>query len=185
MRFLPVLALLPIFALSTPAVMAQQAGAQCTAISGDAERLACFDDAFVGAAAPAGNAQVVIESEQLIPARPNGRAPATITVACEANVLSVAFGFAGNTISALGRDAGITWQLDLGARSSRTLPVDASNTAVLLDNTRDSLAFLQSLEGANNLTVRVTPASARTFSVRYQLSDFAAQVAPVRAACGG
>ena len=164
--------------------MAQQTGAECTAIASDAERLGCFDTAFAGAPAVVGDASVVIESEQLIPARPSGRAPATITVACNDDVLSVAFGFAGNTISALGRDAGITWQLDLGGRSSRTLPVDTSNTAVLLDNTRDSLAFLQSLEGANNLTVRVTPASARTFSVRYQLANLADQVAPVRSACG-
>ena len=185
MRLLPVLALMPILTISTPAVMAQQARAECTAIAADAERLACFDAAFAGPVAGDGATQVVVESEQLIPARPNGRAPATITVACNADVLTVAFGFAGNTISALGRDGGITWQFDLQARSSRTLPVDPSNTALLLNNTSDSLAFLQSLEGASNLTVRVTPASARTFSVRYQLADFATQVAPVVAACGG
>lgn len=183
-RFLPVLALLPILSVSTPAVMAQQAGAQCTTIAADSERLACFDTAFAQTATEAGNAVVVFESEQSIPARPSGRAKATITVACDAGVLSVAFGFAGNALSALGKDAGITWQLDLQARSSRTLPVDADNTAILLNNSRDSLAFLQSLNGANNLTVRVTPATARSLSVRYQLADFPEQLAPVLAACG-
>lgn len=164
--------------------MAQQSGAQCTTIAADADRLACFDTAFAGVSHQAGDAVVVFESEQTIPARPSGRAPATITVACDADVLSVAFGFAGNTLSALGRDAGITWQLDLQARSSRTLPVDAANTALLLNNTKDSLAFLQSLNGANNLTVRVTPATARSLSVRYQLEGFADQLAPVLSACG-
>ncbi|WEK03025.1 MAG: hypothetical protein P0Y65_12500 [Candidatus Devosia phytovorans] len=185
MRLLPVLALLPILTVSTPAVMAQQLGAQCVSIAADAERLACFDAAFANPVSANGDLQVVFDSEQSIPARPSGRAPATITVSCSADVLSVAFGFAGNTLSALGSDTGITWQLDLGGRTNRTLPVDDSNTAILLDNTRDSLAFLRGLEGASNLTVRVTPINSRTLSVRYQLGDFAAQLAPVVGACEG
>lgn len=164
--------------------MAQTPGSQCTSIDADTERLACFDAAFAGPAGAADGTQVVFESEQLIPARPNGRRAATITVACDAGALSVAFAFAGNTMSALGNDAGITWQFDLQAARSRTLPVNDDNTAVLLDNTRDALAFIQSIEGATNLTVRVTPVSSRSLTVRYRVDDFAAQVAPVRAACG-
>ena len=164
--------------------MAQSPGSQCTAIPDDAERLACFDAAFAAPAADTGDALVVLESEQLIPARPNGRQPATITVACEAGVLSVAFGFAGNTMSALGNDAGITWQFDLQAARSRTLPVNDENTAIVRDNTRDALAFIQSVEGATNLTVRVTPVSSRSLTVRYRIDTFAALVAPVRSACG-
>lgn len=184
MKFLPLLALLPLLSVSTPAVLAQAPGSQCTAIAVDAERLACFDAAFAAPAAAGESQQVVFESQQLIPARPNGRRAATITVACDAGALSVAFAFAGNTMSALGNDAGITWQFDLQAARSRTLPVDDDNTAILLDNTRDALAFLQSIEGATNLTVRVTPVSSRSLTVRYRVDDFAAQVAPVRAACG-
>src|SRR5690606_35758971 len=171
-------------AFSPPAAMAQQAGAQCVGIEADAERLACFDAAFSATPAADGEAMVVLESEQLIPARPSGREPATITVACSEDVLTVAFGFAGNTMSALGRDAGITWQLDLQAGRSRTLPVNSENTAILLDNTADALSFLQSLEGVTNLTVRVTPVNSRSLSVRYRVDEFGAQVAPVRAACG-
>lgn len=184
MKILPVLALLPILSFSTPIVMAQQVGSQCTAITTDAERLACFDTAFAAPEADPASAEVVFTSEQLIPARPNGRENATITVACNADVLSVAFGFAGNTLSALGNDAGITWQFDLQPARSRTLSVDDTNTAILLDTTRDALAFIQSLEGATNLTVRVTPVNSRSLSVRYRVSDFADRVAPVRAACG-
>lgn len=183
-KILPVLALLPFFAASTPYAAAQQVGAQCTTIEADAERLACFDAAYAQSPSPLSEAVAVFQSEQTIPARPSGRAPATITVACTGDVLTVAFAFAGNTLSALGNDAGITWQLDLQARTTRTLPVDESNTAILLDNTSASLAFLRGLEGANNLTVRVTPSSARTLSVRYQLAAFPAQLDPVLQACG-
>jgi hypothetical protein len=183
-RLLPVLALLPLLSAATPVAIAQSAGAQCVGIAGDAERLACFDAAFAIPAADPNGAMVVFESAQLIPARPDGRDPATITVACKAGVLSVAFAFAGNTMSALGNDAGITWQFDLQAAKSRTLPVNDDNTAVLLDNSRDALSFIQSIEGATNLTVRVTPVSSRSLTVRYRVDGFADLVAPVRGACG-
>lgn len=184
MKFLPVLALLPLLTISTPAAMAQSTGSQCVSIAEDSERLACFDAAFANPA-PAGEAlTVVFQSEQRIPARPSGREPATITVACDEGELTVAFGFAGQTMSALGRAAGITWQFDLMAARSRTLPVNETNTAILLDNTADSVDFIDSLIGATNLTVRVTPVNSRSLSVRYRVDDFVERVAPVKAACG-
>jgi hypothetical protein len=106
-----------------------------------------------------------------------------MTVACEEGRLSVAFAFAGNTLSALGNDAGITLQFDLQAARSRTLPVNASNTAVVIDDAREAEAFLAGLEGATNLTARVTPVNSRSLSVRFRVDEFEQQVAPVRAAC--
>jgi len=166
--------------ISSPAIA--QSGAQCAAIDDDASRLVCYDDLFQGTADPSDVQSVVFESEQLIPARPSGRAPATITVSCEANGLQVGFGFAGNTLSSLGNDVGMTLQYDLTRRSS-TLPVNAANNAVLIDSTRDALAFIDNLAGVTNLTVRVTPTSARTLSVRFRVDSFAQDVAPVVAAC--
>ena len=161
---------------------AAQSGAQCAAIAGDTERLACYDGVFRTGPSTAEHS-VTLESEQLIPARPSGRAPATITVSCDAGVLQVAFGFAGNTLSALGRDTGITLQYDLARARSSTLPVNADNTAILIDNSRDARAFIDDLAGATNLTVRVTPASTRSLSVRFRVDAFAQEVAPVAAAC--
>lgn len=184
MRLLPVLALLPILTASTPAVMAQQTGiAQCTTLVADVERLACYDALFLGAGGDAEAISVALQSQQLIPARPSGRAPATMTVACEAGVLRVAFGFAGNTMSALGRDAGITLQYDLQPGRSRTLPVNAENTAILLNSTSEAATFLDAMTGTTNLTVRVTPVNSRSLTVRFRVDAFAAEVAPVVAAC--
>ena len=160
-----------------------QSGAQCAAIGNDGERLACYDALFRSGGAGDAIASVTLESEQLIPARPSGRAPATITVSCEAGILQVAFGFAGNTMSALGRDTGITLQYDLARARSSTLPVNVDNTAIVIDNTADARAFLDGLAGATNLTVRVTPASTRSLSVRFRVDAFAAEAAPVVAAC--
>jgi hypothetical protein len=181
-KCLPVLAVLPLFILPAPLAFAQNQGAQCVAIADDADRLACFDAAFLPGAT-ADVLSVSLESEQLIPARPSGRAPARMTVICEADVLSVRFEFAGNTMSALGNDAGLTLQYDLQAARSRTLPVDTTNTAVLIDNTRDAATFLDGLAGATNLTARITPVNSRSLSVRFRVDAFADEVAPVRAAC--
>lgn len=180
----PLLALVPLLLLPVPVAHAQQGVAQCVAIATDVERLACYDGLFRADGPSATALSVQLESEQLIPARPSGRAPATVTVTCDTGVLSVAFGFAGNTMSALGNDAGITLQYDLQAARSRTLPVNATNTAVLLDNSRDSATFLDGLAGATNLTARVTPVNSRSLSVRFRVDAFAEAVAPVRAACG-
>ncbi|WP_131798368.1 hypothetical protein [Devosia elaeis] len=176
------------FALVLPTLLAlagpvsAQSPAQCAAIDDDGARLACYDELFRNAGGTGDATAIVFESEQLIPARPSGRAPATITVSCQANGLQVAFGFAGNTLSSLGNDVGLTLQYDLTRRSS-TLPVNAENNAVLIDNTRDALAFIDNLAGVTNLTVRVTPASTRTLSVRFRVDSFAQDVAPVVAEC--
>lgn len=174
---------LPVFlGLALPAVA--QSGGQCAAIPDNTQRLACYDTLFRASDAPVeAGLSVQLESEQLIPAQPSGRAPATITVSCEADILQVAFGFAGNTMSALGSDTGITLQYDLQRARSSTLPVNEDNTAILFNNTRDALTFLNGLAGATNLTVRVTPASTRSLSVRFRVDAFDEAVAPVVAAC--
>lgn len=183
MKLLPLLTLLAIVAVPPWTAHAQSGLAECVALAGDAERLACYDDLFRTEGGQAA-VSVVIQSEQLIPARPTGRAPATMTIACDGGVLSIAFGFAGNTMSALGNDAGLTLQSDLQAARSRTLPVNEANTAILLDNTRDATAFLDALLGTTNLTARVTPVNSRSLSVRFRVDAIMERVEPVRAACG-
>jgi len=182
-RLIAALLVPALLAVSMPTFAQAPGGAQCAAISEDVERLACYDNIFRPDTAPGALASVKLDSEQLIPARPSGRAPATMTVSCQADVLQVAFGFAGNIMSALGRDAGITLQYDLQRARSSTLPVNAENTAIVIDNTRDSLAFLDALAGASNLTVRVTPVTSRSLSVRFRIGTFEADVAPLVAAC--
>lgn len=176
-------AALTILGVMSAAPAFAQSGAQCAAIGGDSERLACYDAIFRDGGAAAEALSVSFESEQLIPARPSGRMPATMTIACEAGNLSASFAYAGNTMSALGRDAGITLQVDLQSPRSRTLLVNPTNTALVIDNSADTLAFLDTLAGAQNLTTRVTPVNSRSLSVRFNLAGVLEQVEPVRAAC--
>jgi hypothetical protein len=180
LKLLPVLALLFLPLLPATPAFAQANGATCAAIAGNPERLACYDAIF--RAAPRDAAESVsFNSEQLIPARPSGRQPAVMTVACYAKVLSVKFSFAGNTMSPIGGDAGISLQLDLQAARNLTLPTTDANTALLV--TRDARTFLDSFQGATNLTVRVTPVSSRSLTVRFRVADLDEAIAPIIAAC--
>lgn len=181
MKSLTALLVLPLLVVPSAPAFAQS-GAQCAPIASAEERLACYDAVFRLDPSAVATSSAVVESEQLIPARPSGRAPATITISCEAKGLQIAFGFAGNNISALGRDAGLTLQYDLQRRSS-TLPVNADNTAILIDNPRDARAFVDSLAGVTNLTLRMTPANTRTLSVRFQVDAILQAAEPVVATC--
>ncbi|MET3896912.1 hypothetical protein ABIB57_000836 [Devosia sp. UYZn731] len=180
LKLLPVLALLLLPLLPATPAFAQSNGAACAAMTDDPERLACYDAIF--RAAPGDPASSVsFNSEQLIPARPSGRQAAVMTVACSAKVLSVKFAFAGNTMSPIGGDAGISLQLDLQAARNLTLPTTDANTALLV--TRDAKTFLDSFQGATNLTVRVTPVSTRSLTVRFRVQGLDEALAPVIAAC--
>lgn len=173
---------LPMLMLPTVPALAQS-GAQCAAIGADAERLACYDGLFRDGAADADVVSGSVDSQQLIPARPSGRSPATITITCAAGTMRVAFAYAGNTLSVSGRDAGITMQSDVQGARSRTLPVDASNTAVEIIGNSDVQAFLAGLEGTTNLTTRITPVNSRSLNVRFSASEILEAAEPARAAC--
>lgn len=182
MKLLPALAFLPLLTLGAAPAMAQTGGSACAAIQSDGERLACYDQIFRLVPDADGALMVTLNSEQLIPARPSGRDYATMTASCAAGDLTVSFAFAGNTMSALGRDAGLTLQYDLQAARSRTLPVNADNTAIILSGA-EARGFLDGLEGTTNLTVRVTPVNSRSLSVRFRVDIAIDQLEPVRAAC--
>lgn len=179
------LAVLPVLLapVSLPAYALDDPGTTCAGIDADADRLACYDALFPPTGTSPNADAVVFTSEQLIPARPTGRAPATMTVSCADGNLTIAFSFAGHTLSATGRDSGITLQADVQAARTTVLPVSPDNTAMLITGSGAAAAFLDTLEGATNLTVRTTPFSYRSLSVRFRIDDAAAKVAPVRAAC--
>ncbi len=177
--FLPLL-LLAGLAPAGPA-LAQSSPEACAALNDDMERLACYDAIFRQDAAP--GETVIIESERLIPARPTGRGPATMTVACEAAEVVVSFAFAGHFVSNSGDIAPVTFQVDLSATSVRTLRANADNTSLSFAPGTESQSFLDSLEGGTNLRVRMTPVRQRSLTVDFRLPDHAEAIGAVRAGC--
>jgi len=163
-------------------VAAQDAQA-CVAIADPGARLACYDALF--ATAPRGEAdQAVIASQNLIPARPGGREPATMTVRCSSGALTVAFGFAGQLVSSTGSSAPVTLQTDLSPARSRLLAAAPDNLSLQIADPVEAAAFLSSLQGWSRLTVRMTPVNQRSVSVNFDLLEAESQLAPVRQACG-
>lgn len=182
-KILTGLAMAPLLLVSPHQAVAQEGPAGCAIIQSDSARLACYDALFRDGPAPQDAQTVVFTSEQSIPARPSGRGNATITVSCQAGNLTVAFAFAGNILSATGRESGITLQPDLQPARTQSLPVSPDNMSLLIANNGDALAFLDTLVGATNLTVRTTPYSYRSLSVRFRVDGAEQLLAPVRAAC--
>ena len=173
--------------LSSPfagvAVAQQQSPATCASIDDDAERLGCYDAIF---RVPGGalTDAVVLESEQLIPAAPTGRAPVTMTVACDAGELRVFLRFAGQLVSQSGDIAPVTFQVDSGATSVRTLAAREENTVTSFAAGADSVAFLDTLVGGTNLRVRMTPVRQRAVNVIFRLRDHVDEIATLRQTCG-
>jgi type VI secretion system protein VasI len=181
---------LSLLVISAPAG-AQDSGESCAAIAADAERLACYDALFRApddGGTPVdvpGATDVRILSEQQIPARPTGRAPAEMVIACVNGGISVRFSFANQLLSSTADNVGLTLQADLGGNIVRNLPVDADNTTAAFASARDATVFLGTLEGARSLRVRVTPVRQRSLTVDFRLSDLAGEIEAVRASCAG
>ena len=126
-----------------PAALAvAQGGVEaCVALDEDIERLACYDALFRNTGAlPEG--AIVLESERLIPASPTGREPATMTLSCEGEAVRVSFGFAGQLVSNTGDIAPLTYQVDAGGTTVRTLRASADNRQLSFSNGTDTANFL-------------------------------------------
>lgn len=165
----------PVFAQQTPQI--------CARIEDDAERLACYDAIFQAVGDVAGES-ILLESEQLIPASPTGRAPVTMTLVCDAGQLRVTLRFAGNTVANTGAFAPVTFQVDSRGTVVRNLSADASNTELSFAAGSESDEFLDSLVGGTNLRVRMTPVRQRMVNVIFRLRERAGEIAALRQACG-
>ncbi|RUT31218.1 hypothetical protein EMQ25_10165 [Arsenicitalea aurantiaca] len=164
--------------------------AACTAIGEDAERLACYDEIFLGpdgvALTPAlshAEFSLVFESERDIPARPSGRRPATLTIACDAGEVAIAFGFANQLVSATGNTAGITLQYDLQPARSSSLRASPDNTALLITDDQEARTLLDQLSGVTTLLVRTTPFRQRSVAVNFRVAPILEQLPAFLEAC--
>lgn len=171
----------------TPA-MAQATAEACVALEEDAARLACYDALFrTGEPPELGDAAldpVVLLSQRVIPARPSGREPARVMFSCRDGNVEVSFRFASQFVSNTGDIAPLTYQIDSGVTTVRTMRANEDNTELHFASQVDTETFLNSLIDGNNLRVRVTPVRQRSVNVVFSLPEFADGIEALRANCG-
>jgi type VI secretion system protein VasI len=177
-----------VFVALTALIMAapaqgQETGESCAAVADDAARLACYDGIFRTDAPASPEGGLSYQSERLIPARPSGREPATLTVGCEAGQARVSFGFAGQLVSATGDIAPLTLQVDQRQTQVRTMQSTDGNTRLTFGSQRETEAFLDSLGGGRSLEVRVTPIGQRSLTVNFRLNEALAEIQALRDSC--
>lgn len=182
---------------------------RCALIGPASERLACYDSLFRSgqfveedgdATADTGlwssgveisqiegteRPFATLESEQLIPALPRGRAPARLTILCVDGDTSVQFTFAGYPLGTPTSNSGtLTIQFDRLPGRSQSLELSPDRTALGFFSDQDAMAFIEQLSEADRLLVRAQPQAQRSATVSFQLDGIEAALAPVRETCG-
>lgn len=183
---------------------------RCALIGPATERLACYDSLFrsgqfTGEAqdepAPemgmwASGVEVsqiegterpfaALQSDQLIPALPRGRAPARLTILCVDGQTQVQFAFAGQALGTENSNSGIlTIQFDRLPGRSQSLQLSADRTSLSFFSNEDAMAFINQLRQTERLIVRAQPQGQRSATVSFQIEGIEEALQPVREACG-
>lgn len=195
--------------LSPVPALAQSSPERCAAIGPATERLACYDsifraDVFTGGggdeATPdqgmwASGVEVseiegtelpfaTVQSEQLIPASPSGRAPARLTIMCRDGETAVQFAFAGHFMGTPTSQSGtITLQFDRQPPRSQSLELSADRKAIGFYSDAEARAIVDRLLETQRLYVRATPQSERSVTISFLMEGIEAALGPVREAC--
>ncbi|WP_404405440.1 type VI secretion system-associated protein TagO [Pelagibacterium halotolerans] len=194
---------------ASPGVGQQFNPEQCAAIGPASERLDCYDSIFRSGRFSGGNEEgnpemglwasgvevsqiegterpfASLESEQLIPAQPRGRAPARLTILCQDEQPVVQFSFAGQFMGTeTSRSGLITIQFDRQPPRSQSLDLSGDRTALGFFSEDDARAFIDRLLVTNRLIVRAQPQGERSVTVSFQIEGIEQALQPVREACG-
>lgn len=193
-----------------PGLAQQTTPERCALIGPATERLACYDSLFrSGEFTGEGDAGVApdmgmwasgvevsqiegterpfatLQSEQLIPALPRGRAPARLTILCVDETTVVQFSFAGYPMGTATSNSGtITLQYDRQPPRSQSLQLSADRAALGFFSSSDALAFIEQLRETERLFVRAQPQAQRSVTVSFQMDGIEEALVPVREACG-
>src|SRR5690606_12089140 len=185
--------------------LAQPSPERCAAIGPATERLACYDslfrsDQFTGVedqttpdqgmwASGVEVSQIegtelpfaTVQSEQLIPANPRGRAPARMAILCRDGETAVQFAFAGQFMGTPTSQSGtITLQYDRQPPRSQSLQLSPDRTAIGFYEPDAARAVIDQLLQTERLYVRATPQAQRSVTISFLMEGIEAAIEPVR-----
>lgn len=197
-------------AVAPMAAIAQPSPERCAAIGPATERLACYDSLFRSDQFTGGNeaedtpaqgmwasgvevSQIegtelpfaTLQSEQLIPAMPRGRAPARLTILCQDDAPVVQFAFAGQFMGTPTSQSGtITLQYDRQPPRSQSLQLSPDRMAIGFYEPDAARAVIDQLLQTERLYVRATPQAQRSVTISFLMEGIEVAIEPVRDACG-
>lgn len=189
---------------------AQTTPERCAQIGPATERLECYDGIFRSSQFTGGSESAdvpaqgmwvsgievsqiegtelpfaTLQSEQLIPALPRGRAPARLTILCVDGETVAQFGFAGYAMGTPNSNSGtITLQYDRQSPRSQSLQLSADRTTLGFFETTQAMTFINQLLETERLFVRATPQAQRSITVSFLTEGIETALEPVREACG-
>lgn len=202
-------AILATTTMMSPPVFAQPSPERCAAIGPATERLECYDsifrsDQFTGVSDEETSPEMgmwasgievsqiegtevpfaAIQSEQLIPALPRGRAPARLSILCVDEQTQVQFTFAGNSMGTPNSNSGLmTFQFDRQPPRSQSLDLSADRTAIGFFESAEARDFIDRLLVTERLIIRAQPQGQRSVTISFQIDGIQQALEPVRQAC--
>ncbi len=195
---------------AAPVPAQQTTPERCALIGPATERLACYDNLFRSDQFTGGDEDepepeqgmwasgveisqiegterpfATLQSEQLIPALPRGRAPARMTILCLDGSTAVQFSFAGYALGTPTSNSGtLTIQFDRLPSRSQSLELGPDRTTLGFFTDAQAKAFIDQLLQSERLYVRAQPQAQRSVTVSFQLDGIEEALGPVREACG-
>lgn len=179
--------------------------AQCTAITDDTARLACYDRETGRRAAPqtsaapgewsrqsapsllAGHTNHVISlsSEATISCRWSSPRPVKLNIRCKDNVTAIGFETGCYMTSSQYRSYGyVTYQLDEQRPRIAHMVASPDNHALGFWSGDAAIPYIRELLGRSRLSVRMTPYAEDPIAASFDLRNLEEAIKPVRQECG-
>lgn len=178
---------------------------QCPAITDDALRLACFDEAFTKAETPPAKADdigkwyktvdkseltdettvsLMLISDDTIKGRFKEAGPANLFIRCKENTTAAFFVFNDLFMSDIQGRGKVEYRIGSQPMASVSTDVSTDNTALGLWSGGRSIPFVKKLIGHEKLIIRATPHSESPVTATFDIRGIDNAIAQLRETCG-
>lgn len=127
---------------------------------------------------------LTLPSENELPQRFGGTAPAVLTLRCLENKTAAIFQFAGNFMTSIQRYGEITYRVDDRPARTQEFVESTDNEALGLWSGGAAIPFIKSLTGATTLYVRAVPFNESPMEAEFNIAGLSDNIGELRAACG-
>ncbi|NKM24956.1 type VI secretion system-associated protein TagO [Rhizobium laguerreae] len=168
---------------------------ECSAMSDDTSRLACYDAIYRKSAAtqPETTASKWVvetqkskmdDSETIYMALTSEQFGSVINIRCEEKVTSVYFTMGGDFMADIQGYGLIRYRLDADKQQKKSFTVSTDNQALGLWSGGSAVPFLKQLLGHKKLTAQITAYNESPTTVEYDLTGIDAAIVSLRKQCG-